>query len=134
MTLAGPDLDAWFAAEILPHEAALERYLVRVWSNRAEVQDLRQEIYIRVYESAATSRPSSPKAFLFAIARNLIADRVRRERIVSIDYTQDLDSLNVLIDDISPEHRTSTRQELRRLAEALDHLSDTCRAVVWLRR
>lgn len=128
------ELDHWFVAEILLHEAALTRYLKRVWLNRAEIPDLRQEVYVRVYESAANARPNSPKAFLFATARNLLADRIRRERIVSIDYTQDLDALNVLVDEISPEHRLSARQELRRLADALDGLPDDCRNVIWLRR
>lgn len=127
-------LDSWFAEEILPHEAALMRFLRRVWPNRGEAADLRQEIYVRVYESAAKGFPQSPKAFLFATARNLLADRVRRERVVSIDYTQDLDSLNVLVDEISSERQMSARQELRRLAEALDALSDDCRNVIWLRR
>jgi RNA polymerase sigma-70 factor (ECF subfamily) len=63
-----------------------------------------------------------------------LADRLRRGRIVSIDYTQDLDSLNVLVDELSPEERLSARQELRRLSEALDALSDDCRDVIWLRR
>jgi RNA polymerase sigma-70 factor (ECF subfamily) len=127
-------LDRWFAAEILPHEAALQRFLSRACHNRSEVADLSQEVYVRVYESAQRALPSSPKSFLFATARNLLIDRRRRERIVSIDYTQDLDALNVLVDEISPEHRLSARQELRRLAQALDQLSDNCRAVIWLRR
>jgi RNA polymerase sigma factor (sigma-70 family) len=128
------ELNHWFKTEILAHEAALMRYLRRVWRNQAEVPDFRQEIYIRIYESAAKALPASPKAFLFTTARNLIADHVRRERVVSIDYTQDLDSLDVLTDDISPEHRLSARQELTRLCAALDQLSDVCRNVIWLRR
>jgi RNA polymerase sigma-70 factor (ECF subfamily) len=101
---------------------------------KGDIPDLRQEVYVRVYESAGKDFPTSPRAFLFATARNLLADRVRRERIVSIDYTQDLDALNVLVDDITPEHRLSARQELRRLSEALDALPDDCRDVIWLRR
>jgi RNA polymerase sigma factor (sigma-70 family) len=128
------DLDRWFAEAILPHEGALTRYLRRVWSRSADVPDLRQDIYVRVYESAARERPQLPKAFLFATARNLLADRVRRSRIVSIGYSQDLDALNVLVDEISPERRLSAAQELRRLAEAFDGLSDSCRSVIWLRR
>jgi RNA polymerase sigma factor (sigma-70 family) len=127
-------LDEWFASEILPHEGELVRYLTRVWPNRTEVSDLRQEVYVRIYESASRSLPDTPRAFLLATARNLVADRVRRERIVSIDYTQDLEVLNVLVDEVSPEQRVSARQELRRLSDALDDLSDNCRAVVWLRR
>jgi len=129
-----PDLDEWFATQILVHEAALSRYLQRTWHSASEVPDLRQEVYVRVYEHAAKTRPDNPKAFLFASARNLIADRVRRERIVSIDYSQDLDALRVLVDEQTPERRLSARQELRRLAAALDQLSDDCRDVIWLRR
>lgn len=127
-------VDRWFVTEILPLEGALTRYLRRAWRDAADVSDLRQEVYVRVYESAFASLPRSPRAFLFTTARNLLADRVRRERIVSIDYTQDLDALNVLVDELSPESRLSARQELRRLAEALDSLSDPCREVIWLRR
>lgn len=126
--------DQWFAREVLVHEAALGRYLARMWANRDEVNDLRQEIYVRVYEAAAKSRPLSPKAFLFTTARHLMADRLRRTRIVSIEAMGDLEALNVPIDDISPERRTSAHQELRRLADALSLLPPKCREVVWLRR
>jgi len=128
------ELDQWFAAEILPHEAALTRYLTRACRNSVDVPDLRQDIYVLLYKSATLERPRQPKALLFITARNLLTDRMRRSRIVSIDYTQELDSLNVLIDEISPEHRLSARQELRRLSDALDALPDSSREVIWLRR
>jgi RNA polymerase sigma factor (sigma-70 family) len=127
-------LDQWFAAEILPLEGALVRFLSRVWPNPAEVPDLRQDIYVRVYESARRGFPHSPRAYLFKTARNLMADRVRRARIVHIDSNQDFEVLNVLIDEISPERRLAARQELQHLAQAFDALSDKCRSVVWLRR
>jgi RNA polymerase sigma factor (sigma-70 family) len=127
-------LDQWFAAEILPHEGLLLRYLTRVWRNSAEVFDLRQDIYVRVYESARSALPTTPKAFLFATARNLMTDRIRHSRVVFIDSTPDFDVLDVLIDEVSPERRLSARQELRMLARAFDSLSEKCRNVVWLRR
>jgi len=127
-------LDQWFAVKILPLEGALMRYLRRVWPNSAEVPDLRQDIYVRVYESARRGFPTSPRAYLFKTARNLMADRVRRARIVHIDSNQDFEVLNVLIDEVSPERRLLARQELQCLAQAFDSLSDKCRNVVWLRR
>lgn len=127
-------LDAWFAREILPLEEALLRYLARMWPHRDEIQDLRQEIYIRVYEAAAKARPLAPKSFMFTIARNLMADRIRRGRVVSIEATADFESLNVLVDEISPEQRESARQELSALARALDCLPPQCRKVVWMRK
>jgi RNA polymerase sigma factor (sigma-70 family) len=127
-------LDEWFASQILPHEGVLVRYLTRVWPNSSEVLDLRQDIYVRVYESARGVLPTSPKAFLFTTARNLMTDRIRHNRVVFIDSMQDVDHLNVLIDEISPERRVGARQELRILARAFDSLSEKCRNVVWLRR
>jgi RNA polymerase sigma factor (sigma-70 family) len=127
-------LDQWFATEILPHEGMLVRYLTRVWPNHSEVLDLRQDIYVRVFESARSELPASPKAFLFTTARNLMTDRIRHSRVVLIDASPDFEGLNVLVDEISPERRLSARQELRNLARAFDSLSDKCRDVVWLRR
>src|SRR5690242_7937239 len=99
------DLDRWFAAEILPHEPALMRYLRRVWLNVADIPDLRQDIYLRIYQTAAQAYPHRPRQFLFATAKNLLCDRMRHSRVISIDYTQDLDGLNVLMDELSPERR-----------------------------
>jgi hypothetical protein len=36
-------LNHWFAQEILVHEAALLRYMLRTWPHRDDVHDLRQE-------------------------------------------------------------------------------------------
>jgi RNA polymerase sigma factor (sigma-70 family) len=126
------DLQQWFIREILVHERALLRFMTRVWPDRAEVDDLCHETYIRVYESAAKARPLAPRGFLFATARHLMADRVRRGRIVSIEMKEDLDALNVLIDDLSPEHRLSSRQDLWRLAQAFALLPPKCRDVIWM--
>src|SRR5690606_5997596 len=71
----GTALDNWFVEEILVHEDALLRYLRRHWPRHDEVHDLRQELYVRVYEAAARSLPAQPKAFLFASARHLMVDR-----------------------------------------------------------
>jgi RNA polymerase sigma factor (sigma-70 family) len=128
------DLDGWFAREILSHEDSLVRYLVRTWPHRDDVHDLRQDAYVRVYEAAVKARPLAPKSFLFTTARNLMVDRVRRGRVVSIEVRGDLEALNVLVDEISPEQQASAHQQLRRLAEAFDQLPPKCRQVVWLRR
>jgi RNA polymerase sigma factor (sigma-70 family) len=127
-------LDAWFASEILVHEQALSYFLRRCWPHRDELHDLRQEVYVRVYEAAGKALPTTPKAFLFATARHLMADRVRRSRVVSIEAVGDFESLNVLIEEVTPERWSSGRQTLKRLAEAFDRLPDRCREVVWLRR
>ena len=126
--------EEWFVREILPHEASLMRYLRRVWSNASDVQDIRHDTYIRVLQAAESMRPTAAKSFLFTTARNLMLDRLRRERIVSIESRGDPESLDLLVDDLSPEQRTSAYQELRVLACAFDELPPRCRAVMWLRK
>lgn len=127
-------LDDWFVREILVHEQALVSYLLRKWPNRADVNDLRQETYVRVYEAAAKQRPAVPRAFLFITAAHLLTDRMRRRRVVAIDAVGDVESLDVLVEEVSPERRISAHEELRRLAEAIDLLPPRCREVVWMRR
>ena len=127
-------LDDWFVREVLVHERSLVHLLLRCWPQRDEVPDLRQEIYARVYEAAARELPRQPKAFLFATARHLLADRVRRSKVVSIEPMGDFEPSSVLVDEVSPERWCGGRQRLARLARALDRLPDRCREVVWLRR
>ena len=102
-------VDAWFAREILVHEDALLRYLRRCWSHADDIHDLRQEAYVRVYEAARRERPHQPKSFLFTTARHLMADRLRRGRIVSIEVVGDFESLNVPVDEAGPERRHDAR-------------------------
>ena len=127
-------LDDWFADEILVHEEALLHFLARAWPQRDELHDLRQEIYVRVYEAAGKALPAQPKAFLFATARHLLTDRIRRSKVVSIEPVGDFERLLVLVDDVSPERWCGGRQVLKRLSDAFDRLPDRCREVVWLRR
>lgn len=130
-----PDtLDDWFVREVLPHEAALLRYLARVWPNAADIQDIRHDAYVRILEGAERLRPIAPKSLLFTTARNLMIDRARRSRIVPIDLLEDLDSLNVLVDEVTPERRVSIRQQLIAVTDAFNRLPEKCREVLWLRR
>lgn len=128
------DFENWFTREILAHEAALTRFISNTWIARNEVSDIRQDVYIRVLEAAEHQRPQAPKAFLFATARNLLIDRARRHRIVPIDLLQDIDALNVLVDNLTPERTATGLQQLLRLTDAFERLPDRAREVVWLRR
>ncbi|MBL8266806.1 RNA polymerase sigma factor [Steroidobacter sp.] len=127
-------LDSWFKREVLVHETVLMRFLARAWPNRDELADLRQEAYARICEASRDTRPQSPKAFLFSIAKHIMADRRRRERIVSIQAAGDTDLSNDVVDEKTPDRQVGGHQELARLARAFDRLPAKCRKVVWMRR
>jgi len=127
-------LETWFRCEILAHEAALVRFLSHKLSNPADVQDIRHDIYVRILEAAEREPPANPKAFLFSVARHILIDRARRNNIVAIDLLEDLDALNVLIEEGTPERREMGRQQLQKLSLLIQRLPARCRDVVWMRR
>ena len=128
------EVDRWFVEQVLPLEAELMRFLRRSWRNADELADLRQETMVRAYEAGFRERPQQTRPFIYMIARNLMADRIRHARVVSIDYVEDLDALNVLSQEPLADQLVSAREDLRRFTAALDRLPPRCREVVALRK
>jgi RNA polymerase sigma factor (sigma-70 family) len=122
----------WFVREILPLEAILMHYLRHNWQNASDIADLRQEVYVRVYQSAQERIPENAKRFLLTSARNLLIDMVRREQVVPIEAVADLETLGVAIDAAGPDRVAMAREELRRLQAALDRLPPRSREAVVL--
>lgn len=122
---------AWFKTVVLPHEPALLARLHRIVRNHDDVEDLAAETMARAYACADFARIVHGRAFLFQIARNLIIDIARRDKIVSIDVVADLDLLQV---DNGVEAGLHARDELRRLQVIVDTLPPQCRRVFLLRR
>ena len=126
--------NAWFISEVLPLEALLMTFLRRNWSDRSEIADLRQEVYVRVYEAAKKQIPDLAKPFVLTTARNLLINRVRREHIVPIDAVADLETLGVAIDEPGPDRNVMARQELHLLQAALNRLPSRWREVVIMKK
>ncbi len=126
------EVDAWFAREVLPLEGALIQFLRHNWRNKSDIEDLLQDVYVRVYEVALKERPERAKAFVFATARNLLINRVRREQVVPIEAVSDLDALSVAIDEPGPDRTAIARDELRLLQAALDKLQPRLREAILL--
>lgn len=121
----------WFKQAILPHEGALRSRLRRVVSRSHDVDDLVAECMTRAYASGDIHRAHSGRAFLFQIARNLLIDEARREKIVSLELVAELDVLQA---DNSTEEALQARDELRHLQAILDTLPAQCRRAFILRR
>lgn len=127
-------LKAWFLREVLPLEPALTRFIRRNWSNEAEIADLRQEVYVRIYEAANERLPLNPRPFVFATARNHMIDRARRASIVSFDLVADLEGLPFVEEVVTPPQVASAREELHRVRAGLETLPKRCRQVIELRK
>lgn len=132
--VAVPGLEAWFVEEVLPLEAALMQFLRRGGRKAHEIADLRQEVYLRVCEAAKVQIPRPVRPFLFTVARNLLIDQMRRDRVIPIDAVAELESLNIPADMPGPDRSAIARSDLRKLQAALDDLPPRCREVLVLRR
>lgn len=72
------------------YQQRLVRYLIYVLGHRDHVDDLVQETWIRVVERGSSYNGHSPfQAWLFAIARNLAIDLIRKKKGVSLDSSED---------------------------------------------
>jgi len=120
--------------EVLPLTPTLRRFMRLHWRDESDVADLVQETLVRVYESARNERPRLPQPFLFMVARNLMVDKIRQKRVVSIDRMLDFEWSNIVDDTPSPEQHTAAREELRLLQDALGELPQPCRDIVMLRK
>ena len=128
------EIKAWFVREVLPLETALMQSLHHNLGRRGDAADLRQEVYVRVCEAARKQPPDPVRPFVFTIARNLLIDRFRRERIIPIEGVADLAEIEVASDAPAPDRSVIARDEVRRLEAALEKLPPRCRQAVILRR
>jgi len=61
------------------YQSALLRYFSKRISNRADAEDLVQEVFIRIARQGNTTNIDHVEAYLFQTASNLLRDRARRE-------------------------------------------------------
>lgn len=132
--IAVSDLKDWFLREVLPLEPALMQFLRRSGRSKSEIDDLCQDVYVRVFEAAQKQTPRPVRPFVFAVARNLLIDHIRKDQIVPIETVAELDTLDVAFDGPDPDRTVIAREELRRLQVALDHLPERCREAVVMRK
>lgn len=123
----------WFAAHVQPHEAMLRAWLANRFGTRVPVDDVVQEAYVRVLRAHAAGELQAPKAFLFATARNLALDYLRRHHVSRTGSLVETDLSNVLDDHSDIPETVARNQELALLTEAIQTLPDRCRQVFTLR-
>lgn len=128
------DVVKWVTLNVLPFEADLRRTLRRLCNGQAEVDDVVQETYCKLLTLDSVEHIREPKAFLLRTAKNLVMDRMRRDAVVSIEATDDLEEL--VTEDTAPsaERVATARAELRWVAGLIGRLPERCKAVFTARR
>ncbi len=79
------EINRWFSAEVLPHEAALRAWLRGQFPQLTDVDDIVQESFARVLRARGRGEVQTPRALLFTTARHVAIDLLRRNKIVAFE-------------------------------------------------
>ena len=133
---ASPPADhRWFNDHVLPHEPMLRAWLRSRFPRGVELDDLVQEAFTRVLRARANGAAMhSPKAFLFATARNLALDVLRHRHVSGQDTLVPFESLDVLDGSDGIPETVDRHEKLERLTLAIQSLPERCREVMTLRK
>lgn len=124
---------AWVGREILPHEADVRAWLRRTLDPH-DLEDVMQETYCQIAGLRDVSHIRSGRAYFFTAARSIVLMRLRRARIVSIESVTEIESLNIVGDEPSPERVAAGRRELDRVRRLIEELPGRCRKIFELRK
>src|SRR3546814_15941727 len=119
---------AWVGKEILPHEADVRAWLRRTLDPE-DLEDVIQETYCQIAALKDVGHIRSGRAYFFTAARSIVLMRLRRQRIVSIESVTEIESLNIVGDEPSPERVAGGRRELDRVRRLIEGLPDRCRSI-----
>lgn len=130
-----PQIALWFATHLQVHEVQLRAWLHSRFPKLSseDLDDLIQEAYAKVLKAHAAREIAAPKAFFFAVARNLAFDHFRRRAVSVPTLSGGTDELAVLEDDADLFETVSRNQEIELMTEAIQTLPDRCRQVLTLR-
>ena len=91
------------------------------------MDDLIQEALVRILRANEEGDLKSPKAYFFAVARNLALDHIRRSKVVFNETLLNSEAMNLFDEAESIEETVSRNQELEILTEAIQSLPERCR-------
>lgn len=117
------------SAVFVENESYLKRFLRRFLSRSQDIEDIVQDTYIKARCAEKGQVISSPKNFLFRIARNeaLMALRKKSRRIT--DFLEELDGPLALDEQTSVEEQAIVNQKLGLFCQSVLEMPPQCRKV-----
>jgi RNA polymerase sigma-70 factor (ECF subfamily) len=124
----------WVEQQICPHEADLRRWLQRKLPCPTLVDDVIQDVYLRLTKTASVDHIESPKGYLWQTAHSVMSQRLRPGRSVAAEAVEDEVLALVPCPVPLPCEQVASRQSLELVFGLLDKLPATTRRVLMLRR
>jgi RNA polymerase sigma-70 factor (ECF subfamily) len=120
----------------------LLNFINRYIGDRQRAEDLTQEVFIRVYKSAAKYKAQSKfQTWIFTIAKNLSVNELRRNKFKMLSLEQTLSTPGGEIrlqwqdsNAVGPDHEALFNERAIAVKSAIDSLPENQRVAVLLRR
>lgn len=118
------------------YRPSLLRYFGRRTRDRADLEDMVQEVFVRLIKRGGTSslERQNLSAYMFETASSLLKDRARRQQTRHADAHEPFDQDRHAGEDFSPEHVMLDREKLARATAVLLELPERTRVIFVLRR
>ena len=123
----------WFAEYVQPHERSLRGYLHGM-VGPADIDDIVQETYRHLLRARERGAIESPRGLLFATARNVVRDLIRRRAVAQTFSVAEVDISRVFDNAPGVPEAATRNQETDLLAAAIRELPDRCREILILRK
>lgn len=124
----------WFATELQPHEPMLRAWLRSNFPAGTDLDDIIQEAFIRVLRARTETGVRSPKALLFATARNLMLMQFRHRKVANEEALTDFELAGIMEDGPDVAEAVARSQEIELLTLAIQSLPPRCRQILTLRK
>jgi len=116
------------------YRVPLIRYFGKRIREAYDVDDLVQEVFVRLVRQAALESVEQIDSYVFQTAANVICDRARRLSARHHREHEELSEGRLPRDDLTPERVLLGAEQLTRAIAALEELPDNTRRVFVLRR
>jgi RNA polymerase sigma-70 factor (ECF subfamily) len=114
--------------------APLRRFFRSYRLNAADVDDLIQEVFIRLVDNRARAELVKPEAYVFTLARNLVRDRARRLHTKALARSVEWSDVELSCERPTPDRHLECSQILQRVEDVLALLKPCTREAFILHR
>lgn len=117
------------------HYAQIKAFLISRRQSEEHINEVLQELYLKLMSVDDLSQIKNPASFLIRIAHNLMIDILRREgRRDRYQVSEDFESISLESNDPSPFEEILSMQQLRLCEKALAELPPEFREILLLNR
>lgn len=113
---------------------ALRAFFARQTRNAQQVDDLVQDVMLRMHARHDRKPLENLHGYIFQTASSVLRDQFRRDRVRQIMVTTDFSDFDIPDVECTPEHVIHGRNQLRTVIAALNELPERTRDVFLLRR